>query len=159
MALTGTRKAIRAIALIEALKGAVVLLAGTGVLTLIHRDLHQLAVRLVEHSHLNPASKYPRIFIDALGNLHDSQLLLLALGAALYSALRFVESYGLFRERAWAEVLAAVSGAIYLPIEVTELLERATVLRALVLGINVVVVAVMVQALLQRRRAGSRPTA
>lgn len=156
MAVAGTRRAIRAIAAVEALKGAVVLLAGTGVLALIHRDLHHLAVRLVEHSHLNPASKYPQIFIDALGNLHNSQLLLLALGAAFYSTLRFVESYGLFRERAWAEVLAAVSGAVYLPIEVTELIERATALRAIVLAINVVVVAVMVQALLQRRKATVR---
>lgn len=144
--------ALRAIALVEAFKGAVVLLAGTGLLSLVHRNLHEWAVRLVEHTHLNPASRYPHIFVEALGNIHSSQLVLLALGAAVYAALRFVEAYGLYRGRAWAEVLAAVSGAVYLPIEAAEVLRHASALRVVVLGVNLAIVGVMVQALLRRRR-------
>ncbi len=153
------RGAIWVIAAIEALKGAVVLLAGSGLLSLVHQNLHELAIRLVEHTHLNPASRYPHIFVEALSNLHSNQLALLALGAAIYSALRFVEAYGLFRGRAWAEVLAAFSGAIYLPIEAAELLHHFTGLRVIILGINLVVVGVMVQALLLRRRSRYADTA
>jgi uncharacterized membrane protein (DUF2068 family) len=149
---------IGTIALFEALKGAVVLLAASGLLTLIHRDVHAVAARIVEHLHLNPASRYPRIFLDAAANLHDGRLLLLAGGAAVYALVRFAEAYGLYRSRAWAEVLAAVSGGIYVPFELGELLRRPTWHGGALLAINVLVVGVMVHALWQRRarRGASR---
>lgn len=146
-------RAIKAIAFFEALKGAVVLLAATGLLSLLHRDVYEIAVRLVEHAHLNPAAKYPQIFLDAAAKLEDSRLLLLATGAAAYSLVRFVEAWGLFRERAWAEVLAAGSGAIYVPFEVLEIQRHVTWHGVLLLALNLVVVAFMVHALMRRRRA------
>jgi uncharacterized membrane protein (DUF2068 family) len=146
------RDAIRVVAIFEAFKGVVVIAAGSGVLLLVHRDLHELAARLVAHAHLNPASKYPAIFIDAVTRLQDMRLTLLALGALAYSTIRFVEAYGLWREKAWAEWLAAVSGAIYVPLEAIELVKHVTALRVSVLLLNLVVVAVMVNALVTRRR-------
>ncbi len=144
--------AIRLVAFFEGLKGLVVLLAGTGLLSLVHKDLHALALSLVEHAHLNPASKYPQIFLEAASNLQESRLLLLAFGALLYAALRFAEAYGLYFRRAWAEVLAAFSGAVYLPFEVLELVRSPTALHAGLLLANLAVVAVMGLALLRRRR-------
>ncbi len=67
-------RTIRAVAAFEALKGAVVLLASSAVLSLAHRDLHALALALVEHTHLNPASHYPQIFLDAATRVHDARL-------------------------------------------------------------------------------------
>ena len=63
---------LRAIAVFEAAKGALVLLAGFGVLGLLHRDLQAIAERLVRFSHLNPASKYPRIFVAAADRVTDA---------------------------------------------------------------------------------------
>jgi uncharacterized membrane protein (DUF2068 family) len=80
------------------------------------------------------------------------KLTLLALGAAGYSLMRFVEAYGLFREAAWAEVFAAISGAIYVPFEIAELIHRHTWLSAEALIINLTVVIVMLYALNQKRR-------
>lgn len=156
MSSRSSRRAIRLIALVEALKGIVVLLAASGLLALVHRDLNDLAARLVAHSHLNPASKYPHIFIDAVAHLPQTRLLWLAAGAAAYAALRLTEAYGLLRERAWAEWLAAVSGAIYVPVEVVELVRKPTPLGASVLTANVLVVAVMVWALRQRLQRPAR---
>lgn len=149
-------RAIRFVALFEASKGLLVLLAATGLLSLVHSDLHAIAAKLIEHTHLNPASKFPRIFLDAASDLQNSRLLLLALGAAAYSAVRFVEAYGLFYQRAWAEVLAAGSGAVYVPIEVVELLRSATVHGFILLLLNLAVVGVMLQALCSRRRLAKR---
>jgi len=144
-------RAIRVVALFEALKGAVVLLAATGILSLIHRDVYSLAATFIEHAHLNPASKYPRIFLEAASHVHDSKLLLLALGAAVYAVVRLVEAYGLFYERKWAELLAASSGAIYVPIELISLFRNATWHGLAILLLNVAVVTVMVRALIVRR--------
>lgn len=144
--------AIRTVALFEAFKGAVVLLAGFGLLSLVHKDVHAVAARLIEHMHLNPASRYPQIFLDAASNVHDRRLEWLAVGAGAYALVRFVEACGLYGEKAWAEVLAAVSGAIYVPFEIAELVRRPTWHGALLLVFNLFVVALMVSALLQRRK-------
>jgi uncharacterized membrane protein (DUF2068 family) len=143
--------AVRVVAVFETLKGLVVLLAATGVLALVHKDLEAVAYKLVEHAHLDPAARYPQIFITAASNLQNTRLALLALGAAAYSALRFIEAFGLLRGRAWAEVLAAGSGAIYVPFELVGFVHRPTLLHATLLLANAVVVLVMVSAFLQRR--------
>jgi uncharacterized membrane protein (DUF2068 family) len=145
--------AVRGVAIFEAFKGLLVLVAATGLLSLVHQDVYAVAIRLLEHTHLNPAAKYPQIFLDAASHLQDSRLLLLAVGAAAYSALRFVEAYGLLAGRSWAELLAAGSGAIYLPFEAIAFWHRSTPLHAVVLIANALVVAIMVQALLRRREA------
>jgi len=144
-------KTIRAVAYFEALKGSLVLAAAMGFLSLLHRDLRTLALVFVKHSHLNPAAKYPGIFLEAAGRLQDSRLLLLAIGAATYATVRFIEAYGLFRERAWAEVLAAVSGAIYVPFEVRGLAHKLTWHGSALLILNLAVVIIMVRALRKRR--------
>jgi uncharacterized membrane protein (DUF2068 family) len=144
--------AVKAVAAFEALKGALVLLASSGLL-LAHQGLHAFATRLVEHTHLNPASKYPHIFIDAAAHLQDTNLLVLALGAACYALLRFIEAYGLYRHAAWAEVLAAVSGAVYVPFECANLWRGASWLSFGALVLNLLVVTVMVVSLMRRRQS------
>jgi uncharacterized membrane protein (DUF2068 family) len=138
---------IRAVAIVEAAKAALVLLAGLGLLALVHRDVQAIAERFIRHSHLNPASKYPRIFIDAADKLTDSRLWLLAGFAALYAAVRGIEAFGLWRERRWAEWFALASGGIYLPVEIYEVLHRVTWIKVSVLLINAAVVAYMALAL------------
>lgn len=150
--------AVRAVALVEAVKGSVVLLAATGLPALLHHDLGALAARLVAHMHLNPASRYPHIFLDAVAHLQHTRLLWLAAGAAAYGGLRLLEAWGLYRGRAWAEWLAALSGAIYLPFEVLELVRRPSGLGVAVLLVNLAVVAVMAGALVQRQRKLSTKT-
>jgi uncharacterized membrane protein (DUF2068 family) len=132
---------VRAIAFFEALKGTLVVVAGFGLLALVHRDLEDLAERLVRHSHLNPASHYPRVFIEAAARTSDSRLRTLAALAFAYSTVRFVEAYGLWKMRAWAEWFAIVSGCIYLPVEAYELIEKPTLVRAGVLIMNALIVA------------------
>lgn len=143
---------IRLIAWIEAAKGLVVLLTATGLVSLLHHDLYAIASALLEHAHLNPASRYPQIFLDVASRLQDSHLVLLAIGAFAYSAVRFVEAYGLYFERTWAELLAAASGLVYVPFELFALVRKPTWHGALFLLINLAVVAIMVRALLARRR-------
>ncbi len=141
----------------EAFKGILVLVAATGLLTLVHKDLHAWAASLIEHAHLNPASKYPQIFLDAASRVQDTKTVLLALGAAAYAGIRLAEAYGLYHERAWAEVLAAVSGGIYMPVEAYEWLAHPTWLRATLFMVNGAVVVLMLRALMLRRQGGAAP--
>lgn len=135
--------ALRTIALVEAGKGTLVLLAGFGLLSLIHHDLQRVAERLVVHAHLNPASAYPRIFLDLAKQLTDGRLLLLAAGAIAYALVRFIEAYGLWHARPWAKWFAALSGGIYIPFELFELYEHVSWISLGSLLLNVAIVAFM----------------
>jgi len=137
----------------EAAKGALVLAAGFGLLSLLHRDLQAVAERLVQHSHLNPAHHYPQIFIQAASRMNDARLVGLAGLAFLYSTLRFVEAYGLWRMRPWAEWLAIVAGSAYLPVEVYEIWRHATWMRGFVLLTNLLIVAYLVGVRVRARRS------
>lgn len=146
-------RTVRAVALFEGTKGALVFLAGFSALSLIHHDVQRLAEQLVAHLHLNPASRYPRIFIEATAHLTDARLWLLAILAAAYGLVRFVEAYGLWRGKRWAEWFAAVSGAIYIPFEFYELFKGAIWLSLGALLANVFIVGVMIDVLLREHPA------
>jgi uncharacterized membrane protein (DUF2068 family) len=145
-------RGIRVVAVFEALKGVLVLSAGLGLLSLVRHDLQATAERLVRHSHLNPARHYPRIFIEAAAHTNDSRLRSLAALAFLYSAVRFIEAYGLWQMRVWAEWFAIIAGSVYLPVEVYEIFRRATWMRGIVLLTNLLIVAYLVNVRLLSRR-------
>jgi uncharacterized membrane protein (DUF2068 family) len=146
------RETVRAVALLEAAKGTLVILTGFGALTLIHRDTQLFAERLVAHMHLNPAKHYPHIFIDAAAHLTDARLWVLASFAATYGLVRFIEAYGLWHERRWAEWFATVSGGIYIPFELYELFHRVSWISVGALVINVLVVFLMSYALTRKNQ-------
>ncbi len=134
---------LRSVAAFEAAKGLLVIAAGFGLLSLIHRDAQSIAESIVWHLRLNPARHYPRIFIEAAGKLNDSGLWLLAMAAFGYALVRLIEAYGLWRGRLWAEWFAILSGAFYLPFEIYELMRRVTLVRIALLAVNVAIVAIV----------------
>ncbi len=139
------KKGLHIIALFELIKGALVLLVGMGLLTLIHEDLQGFGEKLIEHFHLNPAHHYPRIFLDFLGRMSEMNFWWMALGALVYSLVRFFEAYGLWNEKIWAEWMAILSGAAYLPVEIYEMSLEITWPRILVTAVNFGVVMYLIQ--------------
>jgi uncharacterized membrane protein (DUF2068 family) len=113
---------LRVVALFEAAKGLLVLLVGFGLLAFIRKDLHSAAEQLVRHFHLNPASHYPQIFIDAAQKT-DQHLWAMAFSALLYSVVRVVEACGLWHQRQWAEWFGLLTGAMYIPSKYSQLFE------------------------------------
>lgn len=143
---------LKMVALLELSKGALVLIAGFGLLSLLHKDIAAQAEELVRLFHLNPASGVPRVFVEAAAKLTDSRLWMLA-GAALgYATLRVVEATGLWLRKAWAEWFGALTGGVYIPIEVYELAVKPTLARAAVLAVNLAVVGVLARELWLRQK-------
>ena len=149
MKLTG---GLRAVAIYEAAKGALVLLAGFGLLSLMHQDAQHFAEQLVAHLHLNPAKGYPRIFIDAAANLTNARLMLFAGFALAYVGARWIEAYGLWRRKRWAEWFAVASGGIYVPAEAYEIAQGVTWTKLLLLIVNICIVAYLIYVLWRSKR-------
>jgi len=143
---------LRIVAVFEFAKGLLVLVAGLGLLAFVHRDVQEVAEELLLHLHLNPASRIPGIFVALAERVSSMDLWVLALGAAVYAAVRIAEGYGLWFDREWAEWLGAASGLIYVPFELYELARGVTALKVATFGVNLLVVAVLIDALWRRRR-------
>lgn len=140
---SGQLRALRAVASVEFVKGLVVLLAGFGILSLVHRDAWDVAESFLEWLHISPETHYAQVFLNLADQVTDAKLWVVAIAALAYSTLRFFEAYGLWRERAWAEWLALISGAIYLPFEIFELARRPDWVRLVIFLVNLAVVLYM----------------
>lgn len=143
---------LRVVALFELAKGLLVLAAGAGLLAFVHRDVGYVAEELLLHLHLNPESRIPGIFLALAQRVTSMDLWLLATGALLYAAVRLAEGYGLWLDREWAQWLGALSGALYIPFELYALAKGVTALKVATLGLNLLVVAVLADALRRKRK-------
>ncbi len=135
--------ALRAIATLEALKGTVVFAAGFGLLALLHKDAPNVADHILRALHFDPEGHVSHVFLRAADKVTDAKLWAAAAGALVYSTVRFIEAYGLWHARVWAEWFALLSGTIYLPWEIYELLARATPVRWALLLLNLTIILYM----------------
>jgi uncharacterized membrane protein (DUF2068 family) len=137
-------KGLRLIASIEILKGAVVVVGALALLRLVHRDIGEIAANLLDKLHVPPGASLATHVLQGADAVTPEKIKGLIGFAALYSTVRFVEGYGLWLARIWAEWFAIISGTIYLPWEVYEVIRRVTWLHCAVLLINIGIVLYMV---------------
>lgn len=142
---------VRTIALLEAGKGLLALLAGSGLLLLWNVNLQEAGDELARHLHLNPGRLHGSVLWQALTNSGNDQLHHLALGVLCYAMIRFTEATGLWFDRRWAEWLGVFSGGIYIPFEISELLHRPGLLSLTLLTLNVLIVVYLSLRLVRRR--------
>lgn len=131
---------LRFVAAFEAAKGVLVLAVGCGLLAAVHHDLQNWAEQIVRGFHLNPARHYPQVFLRFAAATTDRQLWAMAAGAFCYAVVRFIEAWGLWHDRSWAEWFAVLSGGLYLPVELLELFHRRSVPLVFVFVLNLLVV-------------------
>ena len=147
---------LRAVAVFEAIKGSLALLAAFGLLAIIPEEAREDAVELVGRLHLNPGKSYPNIFVRLMENAGDAQLWMIAGLVVVYAVVRFAEAYGLWHSRHWAEWLAAVSGAIYVPFELYEISRGVSWIKVVALVLNIAIVAYMCYVLWRSGRLRAR---
>jgi uncharacterized membrane protein (DUF2068 family) len=135
---------LRAVALLEMLKGLLVLAAGFALFAIRHKDMGDVAERLVEHLHLNPEHHLEQLFINAADRISDRKILAIAIGAFVYTVVRFIEAYGLWNAKVWAEWFAIISGGLYLPLEILGVVRHNNWFHWAVLIINIFVVLYMI---------------
>ena len=144
-------RGLHVVALFEGAKGLLVLLVGFELLTYIHKDINESAMHLVKHLHLNPASHYPRIFLDLMEHIDDTKLWSMALAAAMYFVVRIIEAAGLWLRKTWAEWFAVLTGGMYIPVEIYEVAIKVTWPRVTVLVVNLGVVSYLLYVLIKER--------
>jgi len=149
------QRTLRAIACFEAIKGAAALAGIIGMLDLMHRDVRHLAIELIGRFGQNPEAHFPSIILHYADLLPNANVGALVFFASFYIILRWLEAYGLWNERVWSEWLGALSGGAYIPLEISYLTQRLSVVTALVLVGNLFVVGFLIFQLWQRRKTNT----
>jgi uncharacterized membrane protein (DUF2068 family) len=149
-----SRAGLEAIAVFEAIKGIAVLAAGFGLLALVHRDLPEMVEHIIQHTHMNPEGHLSHIFLRAAERTSDARLRAIAGAAFAYSVVRFVEAYGLWNARVWAEWFAILSGTLYLPWEVYEIAIHPHPFRWLVFLGNIAILLYLIYGRIRAIRIG-----
>ena len=134
------RRLLRAVASVELFKGIFVLILGVIAILLLHKDSWVIAESLLALFHISTDRRSAQLFLDYADDLTDARLWMLARLAFVYSALRFVEAYGLWKQRRWAEWVALGSGTLLIPLEIRELLRGVTLLRSAFFIGNLIVI-------------------
>ncbi|MFI3245339.1 MAG: DUF2127 domain-containing protein [Ferrimonas sp.] len=146
-----SRQGLKWVAMVEALKGVLALLVALGIHRLANENLAQLAHYWVQHLHLNPSGYYSKALMKTATEISAQSIGWVSLGALAYGAIRLLEAYGLWWQRAWSEWLALLSGAIYVPFEVIHLWRSPSLFSVGLLITNLLIVIYMALLLRQRQ--------
>lgn len=142
---------LRAVATFEATKGIAVL--GLGILLFfVHSHAEDFTASLLYHLHIDPDRHLGLALMNAAAKLTDARLLTIASAVISYATVRFVEAWGLWNRRVWAEWFALLSGCLYLPWECLKLAERVDWERVSVLVINIAIILYMLYVRVQSCR-------
>jgi uncharacterized membrane protein (DUF2068 family) len=126
-----------AIGLFKLLKSVTLIALGLAVAF----DQHGLAthLRVVGHA-VGLRPKYIDDLVAKIASTSPQTLAALGVGALMYGVLFAIEGVGLVRRRLWAEYMTTVITTSFIPIEVYEMIESSSVLKAVVILVNVGVV-------------------
>jgi uncharacterized membrane protein (DUF2068 family) len=129
---------------------AALALIGLGILRHLDSDTRDWVVKLVFRLHLNPESHLIAMGLAWLEGVGPTHLRFIGQGTLLYALLYVVEGVGLLMRKHWAEYLVIIATSLLLPVEIYELLYKASLLKVAVLGINLAIVLYLIR---QLRRA------
>ena len=144
MARHRTERTLRLIAAFKLFKGALLLLVGFGVLSLMHAEASTLFSRAIEALHLNADSRVVHAALLRVDALTPTHYQVAGLTSLTYAGLLLAEGSGLWLRKRWAEYLAIVSTSLLLPFEIYELIDRITPVRAGALIANIAIVGYLI---------------
>ncbi len=114
--------------------------AGVGALTLLHKDVASAVEHWVAMLGLDPGNQYVYRALRKTANLTPNKIKGLGIGSLIYAGLFLTEGIGLWLEKRWAEWFTVIITGSLLPVEVYEIYRHPTLIKVLVLIINIAVV-------------------
>jgi uncharacterized membrane protein (DUF2068 family) len=140
------------IALFKLVKAVTLIAVGIAALSLTH-DAHTLTTirHLVRDVGIDPSHRLVDGAISKVSGLNHRRLEELSIGTFVYAAVFLVEGTGLFMRKRWAEYVTVFVTASFVPFEIYEMAHKPTVLKAVGIGVNVLIVGYLVIRLWRER--------
>jgi uncharacterized membrane protein (DUF2068 family) len=145
------------IAAFKFLKGLGLLALGFGELHFLHRDLAATIAHWVNLLRIDPHSHYLLWLLQRIAHVDEKRFRELSVGTFFYAALFLFEGTGLALRKRWAEYLTILSTSALIPVELYEIYRGPSLVKVLLLVVNLAIVAYLVREL--RRTRSPRPVA
>jgi uncharacterized membrane protein (DUF2068 family) len=146
---------LRLIGALKLIKGILLLALAAGGFSLLHKDVETTLSNFVQHLSVDPGSKYFQAMVSKVDDV-SSTLPLLAIGTLLYGALFCVEGIGLLLLKRWAEYLTVFATCSFIPLEIYEIIKHRSLIKFVVLALNVAIALYLIARLRRESHAHSR---
>jgi uncharacterized membrane protein (DUF2068 family) len=147
---------LRLIAIFKLVKALTLTAVGVGALRLTHTNNAADAMfRLAGRFGFNPGARYLDHALARIANLPPKDFRELGIGSFVYAALFLTEGVGLWLAKRWAEWFTAIITGSLVPLEIFEIYRHPTIIKVIVLLLNIAIVAYLV---VRIRRERSRPS-
>lgn len=131
---------MRLIIIWKAFKAVVLFAAGIGAFALVHRDVQAVATDFVEWLGIDAGHPYVEKALRRIAGLTPQRITLIGIGAIIYSCVLTAQAWGLHQRKVWAEWLTVGLTSALIPVEVYEIVHRASVGKVIALIVNIAVV-------------------
>lgn len=142
------------IGLFKLFKGISLLIAGVGLLKLLHRDIATVTQHWIEVLRVDPDNRFIHRALVRIFNVTPKQLKELSAGTFVYAAIFLTEGIGLLLRKHWAEYMTLISTGLFIPLEAYEIHRHFTWLKAAVTVVNVLIVWYLAVRVVGKRRPG-----
>jgi uncharacterized membrane protein (DUF2068 family) len=133
---------LRLIGAFKLVKALSLVAVAVGALSLLRRDVAHGVRGWIDDFH--PANHLVREAIEKISSADPHTLRMIGVGTLVYAALFLVEGIGLLLRKLWAEYVTTFITASLVPLEVYELVQNGSVMKALVVVANIAIVIYLV---------------
>jgi uncharacterized membrane protein (DUF2068 family) len=128
------------IALFKLFKGVMLVIVGIGALRLVHKDVAGVVLHWVDILRVDPDNTFIHKLIVRSFGVQAKQLREISAGTFFYASILLTEGVGLLMKKHWAEWFTVISTAVFIPLEIYEIVHHFTLTRVAVLLVNVAIV-------------------
>lgn len=129
-----------AISVMKLGKGLLLLLLAAGVYSLHDNNLPDEFRQSLLFFHLDPEKAFFTELAHKISGITPANVVWIARGTVLYSLFSLIEGSGLMFRISWAGWLTIGESVFFIPIEVYELMRRASWSLVVILGLNILIV-------------------
>jgi uncharacterized membrane protein (DUF2068 family) len=128
------------IGIFKLLKAISLVIAGFGLLKLLHRDVATVVEHWIEVLRVDPDNRFIHRGLVRIFNVTPKQLKALSVGTFVYAGIFLTEGSGLLARKHWAEYMTLISTGLFIPLEVYEIYRHFTWLKVAATVVNILIV-------------------
>ena len=128
------------IGLFKLFKALLLIAVGIGAIRLLHKDLSAAVTHWAQVLRVDTDNRYIHGVLARVFRVTPKQLRELSVGTFIYAGLFLTEGLGLLLRKHWAEYFTIITTGAFIPLEIYELARHFTVVKLVVIAINVLIV-------------------
>lgn len=126
-------------------KGLMFLALAVFIYALSDNDLQREFLRILGKLHLNPETQLAAAILRKLRHVTEANMLVVAGSTLAYALLALVEGVGLWLRYTWAANLVIAESAVFVPLEVYEVIHSFSYSMLGLLGLNILIIIYLVR--------------